>query len=191
MSESRRSNLLTVLCIAAITAIAVESSQHPKEKAAAAIAAADKTKKVLIKNVNIFNGTSDELITGKDVVLEGNKIAGIISAGSGGSRYDQVIDGKGGYLTLGLIDARLDGKFRKTFNSSSEIMIQATGTAGEMLALFGKRNPYGKLGVVEAGGMADLLIYSGNPLADVAIAADPEKNLAFIMKDGKIYKNSL
>ncbi|MGB5268946.1 MAG: hypothetical protein WBN52_00465, partial [Eudoraea sp.] len=31
----------------------------------------------LIKNVNIFNGTSEKLITGKDVVYMGNKIQGI------------------------------------------------------------------------------------------------------------------
>lgn len=80
---------------------------------------------------------------------------------------------------------------RKEFFPSAEIMIQATGNAGELLALSGKRNPYGKLGVVEVGAMADLLIYSGNPLEDVAVAADPEKNLQLIMKDGKVYKNTL
>jgi imidazolonepropionase-like amidohydrolase len=35
--------------------------------------------------------------------------------------------------------------------------------------------------------MADLLIYSKNPLQDVAVAADPETNLELIMKDGRIY----
>lgn len=80
---------------------------------------------------------------------------------------------------------------RKDFFSSPEIMIQATGTAGKLLALSGNRNPYGKLGVVEPGAMADLLIYDKNPLRDVAIAAEPESNLEFIMKDGKIYKNTL
>ena len=80
---------------------------------------------------------------------------------------------------------------RKDFFSSPEIMIQATGTAGELLALSGKRNPYGKLGVVESGAMADLLIYSKNPLQDVVVAADPDSNLEFIMKDGKIYRNTL
>ena len=52
-------------------------------------------------------------------------------------------------------------------------------------------SPYGKLGVVEPGAMADLLIYSRNPLQDVAVAADPDSNLEFIMKDVKIYKNTL
>ena len=64
---------------------------------------------------------------------------------------------------------------RKEFFSSAEIMIQVIGTAGELLALSGKRNPYGKLGVVEANAMADLLIYSENPLEDVSIDADSGK----------------
>lgn len=80
---------------------------------------------------------------------------------------------------------------RKAFFSSPEIMIQATGNAGELLALSGKRNPYGKLGVVEAAAMADILIYGANPLEDVAVAADPETNLKFIMKDGEIFMNRL
>ena len=80
---------------------------------------------------------------------------------------------------------------RKKYFSSPEIMIQATGNAGALLALSGKRNPYGKLGVIEKGAMADLLIYSSNPMANVAIAAKPEDNLQFIMKDGKIVKNSI
>ena len=80
---------------------------------------------------------------------------------------------------------------RKPYFSSAEIMTQATGTAGDLLALSGKRNPYGRLGLVETGAMADLLIYSQNPLKDVAIAADPEKYLSVIIKDGKIYKNTL
>jgi imidazolonepropionase-like amidohydrolase len=61
----------------------------------------------LIKNVSIFNGESEELITGYDVVLEGHKIHSLIPAGSsaeGEDEYDAVIDGKGGYLTPGLID---------------------------------------------------------------------------------------
>jgi imidazolonepropionase-like amidohydrolase len=59
----------------------------------------------LIKNVSIFNGESEELITGYDVVLEGHKIHSLILAESADKDgYDAVIDGKGGYLTPGLID---------------------------------------------------------------------------------------
>jgi hypothetical protein len=37
---------------------------------------------------------------------------------------------------------------RKKWFSSPELMIQATGNNGEIVALSGKRNPYGKLGVI-------------------------------------------
>jgi hypothetical protein len=37
----------------------------------------------------------------------------------------------------------------------------------------------------------DLLLVDGDPLADIALIADPQKNFRIIMKDGKIYKNTL
>ena len=54
-----------------------------------------------------------------------------------------------------------------------------------------KRNPYpGKLGVVEQGALADLLLVDGNPLDNINLIADPAKNFKIIMKDGIIYKNT-
>ena len=68
----------------------------------------------------------------------------------------------------------------------------ATSTNAELLALSGKRNPYpGKLGVVEEGALADLLLVDGNPLENIRLIADPDKNFLVIMKDGRIYKNTL
>jgi len=84
-----------------------------------------------------------------------------------------------------------DLALRKKWFSSAELMIQATGNNGDIVALSGKRNPYGKLGVIEAGAMADILIYSKNPLDDVSVVTDPENNLRLIIKDGTIYKNTL
>jgi imidazolonepropionase-like amidohydrolase len=73
-----------------------------------------------------------------------------------------------------------------------EILRQATSNAAKVLAMSGPRNPYpGKLGVIEEGAYADLLIVEGNPLENIRLLEEPEKNLALIMKDGKIYKNSL
>lgn len=80
---------------------------------------------------------------------------------------------------------------RKQWFSSAELMIQATGNNGEIVALSGKRNPYGKLGVIEEGAMADVLIYSKNPLEDIVVIADYGNNLKVIIKDGKVYKNTL
>lgn len=64
-------------------------------------------------------------------------------------------------------------------------------SSGKIVAMSGKRNPYGKLGVIEEGAMADVLIYSANPLEDVAIVADPETSLKLIIKDGDVFKNEL
>lgn len=74
-----------------------------------------------------------------------------------------------------------------------EALRQATSTAGELLALSGPRSPYleGELGVIKVGAYADLILVNGNPLADLNLVADPEKNFALIMKDGKIYKNQI
>jgi imidazolonepropionase-like amidohydrolase len=82
---------------------------------------------------------------------------------------------------------------RKDLWTPVEILRQATGPAGELLALSGQRNPHsdGRLGVIEEGAYADLVIVDGNPLGDITLLADPERNLKLIMKDGKIYKNTL
>ena len=80
-----------------------------------------------------------------------------------------------------------------------------TSVNGEILALTGDTlNPYpeGKLGVIEEGAYADILLVDGNPLEDItaiggseqwfdAPARDGIDNLRIIMKDGVIYKNSL
>jgi len=75
--------------------------------------------------------------------------------------------------------------------SPSEALIMATSTNAELLTLSGKRNPYpGKLGVVEEGALADLLLVDGNPLENINLVADPDKNFLVIMKDGRIYKDT-
>jgi imidazolonepropionase-like amidohydrolase len=79
-----------------------------------------------------------------------------------------------------------------TWFTPAEALAQATGTNARLLALSGKRNPYpGKLGVVEEGALADLLLVDGNPLENIALVADPGRNFRVIMKDGRIYKNTL
>jgi imidazolonepropionase-like amidohydrolase len=74
----------------------------------------------------------------------------------------------------------------------AEALKMATANNGELLALSGFINPYpGKLGVVEEGALADLLLVDGNPLETLDLVADPDKNFRVIMKDGTIYKNTL
>jgi imidazolonepropionase-like amidohydrolase len=82
-------------------------------------------------------------------------------------------------------------KFTRWY-TPGETLAMATGTNGELLAMSGERNPYpGKLGVIEQGALADLLLVDGDPIADIKLIEDPAKNLVVIMKDGKIYKNIL
>ena len=76
--------------------------------------------------------------------------------------------------------------------SPVEILKMATATNAELLAMSGPRNPYpGKLGVVEEGALADLLLVDGDPTVDIGLIADPEKNFVVIMKDGSLFKNRL
>ncbi|PSN11409.1 hydrolase [filamentous cyanobacterium CCT1] len=76
--------------------------------------------------------------------------------------------------------------------SLAEVLRMATSTNASLLALSGPRNPYpGKLGVVEEGALADLLLVNGNPLENIRLIENPEANFLVIVKDGVIYKNRL
>jgi imidazolonepropionase-like amidohydrolase len=75
--------------------------------------------------------------------------------------------------------------------SPAEVLVSATSGNAELLALCGPRNPYpGRLGVVEPGALADLLLVDGDPIANIDLLADPDRSLLVIMKDGRIHKDS-
>ena len=73
-----------------------------------------------------------------------------------------------------------------------EILKMVTADNAELLTLAGKRSPYqGKLGVIEEGALADILLVDGDVLKNINLIADPEKNFMLIIKDGVIYKNTI
>ena len=73
-----------------------------------------------------------------------------------------------------------------------EILKMVTHDNAQLLKLSGPRDPYpGQLGVIEKGAYADLILVDGNPLENIDLVADAEKNFVVIMKDGVIYKNAL
>ncbi len=73
-----------------------------------------------------------------------------------------------------------------------EALKMATADNAELLKMCGPRNPYpGDLGVVKEGAHADLILVDGNPLEDLDLVADPEKNFSMIMKAGIVYKNTI
>jgi imidazolonepropionase-like amidohydrolase len=89
--------------------------------------------------------------------------------------------------------ALLEFTTRAKWYSPLEILKQATSGNARLFALSGKSNPYkeGKLGVIQKGAYADLLLYEGNPLKDLNVLLNPNKNLKLIIKNGEIFKNEL
>ncbi|MCA9452308.1 MAG: amidohydrolase family protein, partial [Nitrospira sp.] len=97
-----------------------------------------------------------------------------------------------------LFDPKLatkQGKFLaklKKWYTPYEALKMATHDNAQLFKLSGPRDPYpGKLGVIEEGAYADMLLVDGNPLENLDLVANPEKNFLIIMKDGKIYKNTI
>jgi imidazolonepropionase-like amidohydrolase len=81
-------------------------------------------------------------------------------------------------------------KLRKWF-TPVEILKMVTYDNAQLLALAGPRAPYpGRLGVVEEGALADLILVDGDPIRNIELLADPERNFVVIMKDGAIVKNA-
>jgi imidazolonepropionase-like amidohydrolase len=76
--------------------------------------------------------------------------------------------------------------------TSLDAMKLSTSLPGQaLLELTGpSRNDFkeAKLGVIEEGAWADILIWKGDPTKDVKLILK-EENLRFVMKDGKAYKN--
>lgn len=73
-----------------------------------------------------------------------------------------------------------------------EILKMVTHDNAQLLALSGLRSPYqGKLGVIESGALADLILVEGNPLENIDLISQYNDKFVVIMKDGRIVKNIL
>jgi imidazolonepropionase-like amidohydrolase len=82
-------------------------------------------------------------------------------------------------------------RLRKWF-TNAEILKIITCDNAELLQLSGLRSPYpGKLGVIEEGALADLILVDGDPLAELSLLADPANKFQLIIKDGRIIKNTI
>ncbi|RYH05295.1 MAG: amidohydrolase, partial [Alphaproteobacteria bacterium] len=67
-----------------------------------------------------------------------------------------------------------------------QVLSWATKNAGQ--ALTAGRD---KLGVVEAGALADLIVVDGDPLADLTLLARPQQHLKAVMREGRFVINRL
>ncbi len=64
--------------------------------------------------------------------------------------------------------------------------ILSWGTANAGAALTGGRD---KLGVIEPGALADLVVFDGDPLADLSLLARPQEALRMVVRDGKVVRD--
>jgi imidazolonepropionase-like amidohydrolase len=68
---------------------------------------------------------------------------------------------------------------------AADIIRSATTVAAEVLRM------EGRLGTLAPGAIADLIAVDGNPLDDLGLFQDEGAHIPIIMKDGRIYKNTL
>ncbi|MFV8816891.1 amidohydrolase family protein [Haliea sp. E17] len=70
--------------------------------------------------------------------------------------------------------------------SAEDVLAWGTATAGELLD-----DAPGKVGVVEAGAMADIILVEGDPVADLGLLSRPEASLKAVMRDGRLVLDRL
>jgi imidazolonepropionase-like amidohydrolase len=81
----------------------------------------------------------------------------------------------------------------KTWLTNYEILKLVTYDNAQVFKLSGERNPYkeGKLGEISEGAYADMILVDGNPLKNIELVGNPDKNFVLIIKDGVVYKNTI
>ncbi len=88
---------------------------------------------------------------------------------------------------LGQLQSEQSREFllRREVLSPLEIIRSATTVGAQILRM------EGKLGTVQTGAFADLILVDGDPLKDLALFQEQGKHLAAIMKGGAFHKNTL
>ena len=148
-----------------------------------------------IADVDIFDGHSATLLENRYMLVEGNLISRIETEEISDLSPDALrIDGGGRVMTPGLIDthshlAIVDTLDRMRHWSWERIGV-LMGKRAETTLLWGFTTVR-DLGVIETGAYADLLLVDGDPLADITLFSEPEKNLRLIVRDGVVHKNTL
>ncbi|MFI5015700.1 MAG: amidohydrolase family protein [Hyphomicrobiales bacterium] len=125
-------------------------------------------------------GMSADMLAKNDMVLDGGLRSLDICKKAG------VKVGYGSDL-LGQLQNEQSREFllRSEVMTPIEIVRSATTIAAEILRM------EGKLGIVEPGAYADLIVVDGNPLKDLGLFQDQGEHLSVIMKEGRFHKNRL
>jgi imidazolonepropionase-like amidohydrolase len=125
-------------------------------------------------------GMTADMLAKNDIVLDGAlrsleicKAAGV-KVGYGSDLLGQL-----------QVEQSREFMFRAEVLKPLEIIRQATTVGAEVL------RQEGKLGIVEPGAFADLIVVDGNPLKKLELFLDQGAHLTMIMKAGKFHKNAL
>ena len=70
--------------------------------------------------------------------------------------------------------------------SPTDVLTWATRNAGQLLV-----DPPDRVGVIEPGALADLIVVDGDPLSDLTLLARPEEALRAVIRDGSFAINRL
>ena len=76
-------------------------------------------------------------------------------------------------------------ELRRQVNSEIEILRSATSINAKLLQM------EGKLGCIKPDAFADLLVLDGNPLLDLSLFKDPDRNIRLIMRGGDLIRSTL
>jgi imidazolonepropionase-like amidohydrolase len=164
-----------------------------------------------IEHGNLINDASAELMAERAMLLVANLVAyyamreRAAEYGMSGemlAKNDLVIDG--GLRSLEIcrragvpvaygsdllgqlqVDQSREFLLRREVVEPIEIIRSATTIGAQVLRM------EGRLGTLQAGAFADLLVIDGDPLADLAVFQDQGQHLAAIMKGGAFHKNRL
>jgi imidazolonepropionase-like amidohydrolase len=68
---------------------------------------------------------------------------------------------------------------------SAAIIAAATTIAAKLIGY------EGRLGVVQPGALADLIVVDGDPFSDAAILAQPERSVRAVIQGGKVHRAAL
>jgi imidazolonepropionase-like amidohydrolase len=125
-------------------------------------------------------GMTADMLAKNDIVLDGAQRSLEICKAAG------VKVGYGSDLLGQLqVEQSREFMFRAEVLKPLEIIRQATIVGAEVL------RQEGKLGIVEPGAFADLIVVDGNPLKKLELFLDQGAHLPVIMKAGKFHKNKL
>ena len=79
----------------------------------------------------------------------------------------------------------LEFVFKAEVMTPMQVIVSATRTNAELVGLADK------IGTIDLGKWADLIVFDGNPLEDIGLFERAQERVVLVMKEGRIVKDML